>query len=136
MSEFIQRGAVLQNQFTSDVALVNLIQNIIPSKHLPEVTDELTKLGERVITDVLAMAKSAEAHPPELVNFDSWGNRIDEVIVNRGWTDLHKVSDRRKNCQHRIRSKIWSTFTNCSIRQNCICFILLVVFLFLSISDD
>lgn len=96
MSEFIQPGAVLQNQFKSDTALVNLIQKIIPSKHLPEVTEELTKLGERVITDVLAMAKSAEAHPPELVNFDSWGNRIDEVIVNRGWTDLHKVSAEEK----------------------------------------
>jgi hypothetical protein len=49
-----------------------------------------------VIDDVLLMARSAETNPPKLIQFDPWGNRIDKVIVDSGWTDLHKVSAKEK----------------------------------------
>ena len=40
MSEFIQRGVVLKNQFESDTALLKLIQKNISKNHLVEVKEK------------------------------------------------------------------------------------------------
>jgi putative acyl-CoA dehydrogenase len=92
MQEFFQNGPVLRNQFEDDELLKNHMEKSLPASIKKEVTEDLKRFGGRVISDVLEMAKSADAHSPVLVQFDSWGKRIDKVQVDRGWTDLHKVS--------------------------------------------
>lgn len=92
MSEFFQTGPVLRNQFEDDELLKSYLNEKLPTKIKKEINDDLKRFGERVVTDVLEMAKSAEANPPKLQQFDAWGKRVDKVIVDRGWTDLHKVS--------------------------------------------
>jgi putative acyl-CoA dehydrogenase len=92
MSDFFQDGPVLRNQFEDDQLLKSLIEDKIPDNIKKTITDDLNAFGLRVISDVLEMAKSAESNPPKLVQFDSWGKRIDKVIVDTGWSDLHKVS--------------------------------------------
>ncbi|AUN98922.1 acyl-CoA dehydrogenase [Bacteriovorax stolpii] len=92
MNEFFQDGPVLKNQFEDDQVLKNYIEEKLPSSIKKEVTADLKRFGERVTKDVLEMAKSAESNSPKLVQFDPWGKRIDTVVVDRGWTDLHKVS--------------------------------------------
>lgn len=92
MSEFFQAGPVLRNQFDDDELLKSYLNEKLPTKIKKEITDDLKRFGDRVVSDVLEMAKSAEANPPRLQQFDAWGNRIDKVIVDKGWTDLHKVS--------------------------------------------
>lgn len=96
MQDFIQKGPILHNQFEDDILLKNHLDRVLPSNIKKEVTDDLRRFGDRVIGDVLEMAKSAEANPPVLVQFDSWGKRIDKVIVDSGWNDLHKVSAEEK----------------------------------------
>jgi len=92
MTDFIQAGPVLLNQYVGDELLKSYLDEKLPSKIKKEITDDLKRFGDRVAGDVLVMAKSAEANPPKLVQFDSWGNRIDKVVVDNGWTDLHRVS--------------------------------------------
>lgn len=92
MSEFFQAGPVLRNQFEDDELLKSYLNEKLPTKIKKEITDDLKRFGDRVIGDVLEMAKSAEKNLPTLQQFDAWGKRIDKVIVDKGWTDLHKVS--------------------------------------------
>ena len=92
MHEFFQDGPVLRNQFDEDLVLKNYIDEKLPASLKKEIQNDLRRFGERVTKDVLEMAKSAEANPPKLVQFDPWGKRIDTIVVDRGWTDLHKVS--------------------------------------------
>lgn len=92
MSEFFQTGPVLHNQFDDDELLKAYLNEKLPTKIKKEISDDLKRFGNRVVSDVLEMAKSAEANPPQLKQFDAWGSRIDKVIVDKGWTDLHQVS--------------------------------------------
>lgn len=96
MTDYIQEGPVLHNQYEDDELLKSYLNENLPNNIKKEITDDLRRFGERVIGDVLLMAKSAEANPPGLIQFDPWGNRIDKVIVDSGWTDLHKVSAEEK----------------------------------------
>ncbi|MBC7711800.1 MAG: acyl-CoA dehydrogenase family protein [Rhizobacter sp.] len=92
MSEFFQNGPSLKNQFEDDQLLKSYIEEKIPADIKKEIIYDLQRFGERVAGPVLAMARSAESNPPRLVQFDAWGKRIDTVVVDSGWTDLHKVS--------------------------------------------
>lgn len=96
MSDFIQAGPALYNQFEDDQLLLQYINNKIPASIRKNIVDDLTSLGHRVVTDVLEMAKKAEANPPKLIQFDSWGKRIDKVVVDEAWTALHRVSAEEK----------------------------------------
>ena len=92
MSEFFQKGLVLKNQFKDDELLMKMIQDKISPPFLKEVQSDLSAFGQRVIEDILQMAASAEKNPPKLIQYDAWGKRIDEVVVDRSWKDLHIVS--------------------------------------------
>lgn len=96
MQEFIQDGPVLKNQFEDDQVLKTYLDQKLPAQYKNEILLDLKRFGERVTTDVLAMARSAENNPPQLIQFNPWGKRIDTVVVDSGWTDLHKVSAEEK----------------------------------------
>ena len=42
--------------------------------------------------DVLEWGNEVENQRPQLVQYDAWGNRIDEIVVCNGWNQLKKVS--------------------------------------------
>jgi putative acyl-CoA dehydrogenase len=92
MEEFIQQGPQLENQFTSDELLKTFLSYKLPAEFSVGVFSDLTRFGNRVVTDVLAFAEDAEKHPPELIKYDAWGTRVDNVKVAEGWSNLHRVS--------------------------------------------
>lgn len=92
MEEFIQKGPELQNQFTSDELLKTFLSFKLPDEISVGVFSDLTRFGNRVVTDILEFAREAEKHPPELIKYDAWGVRIDHVDVSNGWKNLHRVS--------------------------------------------
>lgn len=92
MQDFHQAGPRLVNQFEEDVVLKSYLQRVLPAESYATVAPDLRRFGERVVSDVLAMAKDAEAHPPRLVNYDPWGRRIDEIETSAGWQKLDGVS--------------------------------------------
>ncbi len=96
MSEFFQDGPILKNQYEDDQLLNKYIEKKLPVSIKKEVTEDLKRFGNRVVSDVLEMARKAEANPPALIQFDPWGKRIDKVIVDQGWTDLNTVSAEEK----------------------------------------
>lgn len=92
MKEFLQTPPELKNQFTEDELLKNYLKFRLPEKIYDEVFLNLSRFGERVITDIAECAREAENNPPEHVPFGPWGERIDEIRTSRGWRELHKIS--------------------------------------------
>ena len=79
--EFYQDGPVLSNQYTSDILLKNYLRRVLPNDILQAIEPDLEHFGERVITDILQMGEDAEQNEPFLVQYDTWGRRIDQINV-------------------------------------------------------
>ncbi len=92
MKEFIQHPPELKNQFADDDLLKNFLTHKLPAEYHDEIFLDFSRFGDRVIGDVLQMAKNVEENPPKLIQYDPWGNRIDEIKCDRSWSELHKVS--------------------------------------------
>lgn len=92
MTGFYQDGPQLGNQYQDDRLLRSYLDRMMKSDELQAVEKDLTRFADRLLGDVADMAADAEAHPPELVQFDPWGRRIDHIETARGWQELEVVS--------------------------------------------
>lgn len=91
-SNFFQTAPSLSNTFQSDRLLKSLVESEIEPQWRNEVKSQLDHLGQRCVTDLQTFADEAEANPPELVSYDPWGKRIDEIRVSDGWRKLEKAA--------------------------------------------
>ena len=92
MNSFFQDGPQLKNQYTSDHLLQSFLRWRVPGKYFNAWEPQLKKIGERVVGDILEMARDAENNLPKHIPFDPWGRRIDQIAVSHGWENLDKVS--------------------------------------------
>jgi alkylation response protein AidB-like acyl-CoA dehydrogenase len=90
-SPFFQDPPQLAHPYLDDPLLPTLLARLMGDDY-GEAHDDLADFGERCRSDVLAMSDDANAVEPELVHFDSWGNRVDEIVLAQGWHDLEDVS--------------------------------------------
>lgn len=96
MSDFFQTPPKLGNQYDEDRLLKSYLKWKLPSGVLLEIQPELQRLGQRVTADIFELGQAAEASPPELVQFDPWGKRIDQIIVSPAWQELDHISAEEK----------------------------------------
>ncbi len=92
MAGFFQDGPVLGNQYQEDSLLCSYLSRVLPREILAEIEPDLLRFGERTVAEILQWGDDAEANPPELVQYDSWGRRTDRVITSRGWKMLDRIS--------------------------------------------
>jgi putative acyl-CoA dehydrogenase len=92
MPEFVQEEPKLGNQFEEDPLLRSYLRWKVPAKVLGEIEPDLKRLGQRVVTDILALAEKAEAAPPRHVPYDAWGRRIDRIETSDAWHELDRIS--------------------------------------------
>lgn len=59
MAEFIQDPPKLGNQYDDDPVLRGYLRWRLPKKVLAEIDADLHRLGERVVTDILALAEKS-----------------------------------------------------------------------------
>ena len=90
--QFYQDGPVLKNQYETDKLLKNYLKMKMPEDILRHIEPDLRNFGKRVVTDIFDMGVDAEEHEPELIQYDPWGTRIDQIKAAKGWTDLHHVA--------------------------------------------
>ena len=90
--QFYQDGPVLKNQYETDMLLKNYLKMKMPEDILRQIEPDLRNFGNRVVTDIYEMGVDAEEHEPELIQYDPWGTRIDQIKAAKGWTDLHHVA--------------------------------------------
>ncbi|MBL7777793.1 MAG: acyl-CoA dehydrogenase family protein [Chitinophagales bacterium] len=91
-STFIQQMPKLNNEYTDDVFLQDYLRTYFPADALKEITPDLTQFGQRTATVFIEWAREAELNKPQLIQFDAWGKRIDEIKVSQGWLNLEKVA--------------------------------------------
>jgi putative acyl-CoA dehydrogenase len=92
MNEFFQDGPVLGNQFDEDRVLRAYLRRKLPGEMLGEIEGDLHRLGERAVTDILALGNAAEASPPRHVPYDAWGRRVDRIEVCDAWKQLERIA--------------------------------------------
>ena len=61
----------------------------MPTEVYREVAPKLSRLGDRLLTEVSVMARDAELNQPRLEQYDAFGHRVDRLIIAKGWTDMH-----------------------------------------------
>ncbi len=94
MSEFYQAGPSLSNTFESDPLLKKWVQSRFSTAQQTTVLPHLMDCGRKAVTDWLEASRDAEKHQPELVSFDPWGRRIDEIRLSQGWKFLEAEASR------------------------------------------
>jgi alkylation response protein AidB-like acyl-CoA dehydrogenase len=92
MSEFFQDGPVLGNQFDEDGVLQGYLRRKLPAEMLADIETGLRRMGERAVTDILALGNAAEASPPRHVPYDAWGRRVDRIEVCEAWKQLERIA--------------------------------------------
>lgn len=83
-----------KNQYDDDEALKSLLSRLVPKELLSKMEPELKRLGKRVITDILELNNQAmdKHNEPVLIQYNGWGQRIDEIKVHDSWKKLHDIS--------------------------------------------
>jgi len=89
---FVQAPPQLKNEFKEDIFLQDYLYTYFPAAHLQEIIPDLENIGERAVSEFLEWARDAEKNKPELIQFTSWGKRIDEIKVAQGWKNLEKAA--------------------------------------------
>lgn len=82
---FIQAAPRLGNQYDDDPLLQEILTRVLPPPMLAAIEPELRHLGELSGGELYRFQLADRLNEPRLVNWDPWGNRIDEVEVSPLW---------------------------------------------------
>ncbi len=85
MDLFTQAPPQLGNQYVDDVFLRAFLRRTLPAEVLSEIEPQLHELGELAGGELYALQLADRLNEPRLVQWDAWGNRIDEVVVTAVW---------------------------------------------------
>jgi alkylation response protein AidB-like acyl-CoA dehydrogenase len=91
-SDFLQQAPRLSNEFTEDAFIQNYLKTYFPEEALQEILPDLQQFGRRVATELIEYANACEHNPPQLVQFNAWGKRVDEIKVAPEWLKLEAVA--------------------------------------------
>jgi len=94
MNDFFQDPPVLQNTFTEHRWLARYLKSKFPKEMQASIFADLLALGAKCAGEYSELGRVAERDRPQLVQFDPWGRRVDEIRVSPAWTELQNISAR------------------------------------------
>ncbi|KAI0648104.1 acyl-CoA dehydrogenase/oxidase [Trametes meyenii] len=80
------------NPYSTDPVLPALLKRILPADVFRDVDHDLERFGGEVLTTLRDLSKLAT--PPQLIQYDSWGRRVDDLRTSEGWRGLKDVYHR------------------------------------------
>ncbi|XP_072289323.1 acyl-CoA dehydrogenase family member 11-like [Eucyclogobius newberryi] len=86
---FFQERPVLKNPFLEDALLTGYLKRFIPHE---AVLSDLCAFGECVANEVDGLGRACEVSPPHLVQYDSWGRRVDLIHTSAAWKRMKDLS--------------------------------------------
>jgi alkylation response protein AidB-like acyl-CoA dehydrogenase len=89
---FIQTPPVLGNQYDQDRVLRSFLHRRLPAAVLAAITPSLVRMGARAVGDLAAAVAESYGEEPTLVQWDPWGNRIDEIVVPDAWKHFGRAA--------------------------------------------
>lgn len=90
--EFFQEPPRLGNQYDGDPLLRSWLERTLPEPVRRAVEPELREMGELAATTLLELSSRSRGDEPELVPYDSWGRRIDQIRVPEAWRAFARVA--------------------------------------------
>jgi len=91
-SDFIQVIPSLKNEYLDDIFLQDYLKTYFPSNSLQEIIPDLENFGKRSATEFIKWANDAQTNEPELIQYNAFGKRVDEIKVADGWIKLHEAA--------------------------------------------
>jgi alkylation response protein AidB-like acyl-CoA dehydrogenase len=88
---FFQDPPQLANTFEADASLQLQLQRLFPPDQLEQILPPLRELGELAAGSLQDLAIEAERDPPELVQYEAWGRRVDKVRISPAWREIHRI---------------------------------------------
>lgn len=89
---FQQPPCVEGNAFLTDPVLPFLLKRILPADVQQDIQSDLVRFGEEVVTNIRAWGP--RVFKPQLVQYDQWGRRINELQTSEGFRELTAVAQR------------------------------------------
>jgi len=89
---FVQHAPKLDNQYDGDRALRDFLARTVPEDTLRDIEPSLHDMGERAAGRLLELSQIYRKAEPELIQWDPWGNRIDEIRVTPAWAEYARVA--------------------------------------------
>ena len=90
--DFFQDPPRLGNQYDSDLLLRSWLERTVPEPVRRAIEPELREMGELAATTLFDLSLRGRRDEPELVPYDPWGRRIDEVRVPEAWRTFARVA--------------------------------------------
>jgi putative acyl-CoA dehydrogenase len=90
--EFYQDAPELKNSFSSDLHLKAHLERVFPEEIRSNIFPHLKHVGELAVSDWLKWSVQAQKVCPELIHFDVWGHRIDEIRMPQEWKNLEAAA--------------------------------------------
>ena len=90
--DFFQEPPRLGNQYDGDRLLRSWLERTLPEPVRRAVEPELREMGELAATTLLDLSLRGRRDEPELVPYDGWGRRVDEIRVPEAWRVFARVA--------------------------------------------
>ncbi|KAL0961129.1 hypothetical protein HGRIS_006103 [Hohenbuehelia grisea] len=76
----------LDNAYLTDPVIRSILKRTLPTHAFNEIDQDLTRLGHEAVTTLPEIG--ARVSPPQVVQYDQWGRRIDDLQTSEGWREL------------------------------------------------
>ena len=90
--DFFQEPPRLANQYDGDRLLKSWLERTLPEPVRREIEPGLREMGELAATSLLELSVRGRRDEPQLVPYDPWGRRIDEIRVPEAWRVFARVA--------------------------------------------
>src|SRR5207253_1208400 len=95
MSSFTQSPPKLGNQYIDDVFLRDYLRRAIAPDALSEIEPELEAMGAIAGGELYRLQLADRLNEPRLMQWDAWGNRVDQVEVTPLWRRAAEIAAER-----------------------------------------
>ncbi|MBN9351635.1 MAG: acyl-CoA dehydrogenase family protein [Chitinophagaceae bacterium] len=91
-SGFNQDSPRLINEYLNDKFLLDYLKVYLPRNILEEISPDLSRFGKRAATELVDYASACESNPPQLISYNAWGERVDEIRVAPEWKKFRDIA--------------------------------------------
>ncbi|XP_053324551.1 acyl-CoA dehydrogenase family member 11-like [Spea bombifrons] len=92
IGNFFQEQPKLGNQFLEDTLLQNYLKRHLPPAILEEVSQDFERFGQRLVDEIDSLGRECELNPPQLQQYDAWGQRVDRIVTCPAWKRMKELS--------------------------------------------
>jgi alkylation response protein AidB-like acyl-CoA dehydrogenase len=89
---FFQEPPRLGNQYADDRMLRDFLARSLPPDVLREIEPSLEEMGGLAAGRLLELSQIHRRAEPALIQWDAWGNRVDEIEVTPAWQEFARVA--------------------------------------------